>query len=496
MVCRLHSSLYGLKQPPRAWFQCFASVVTAAGFFASAHDPALFVQTSSRGRTLLLLYVDDMIITRDDPQFIAFVKARLGEQFLMSDLGPLRYFLGIEVSSTHEGFYLSQEKYIQGLLDRASITDHRTNETPIELNVQFTRDNLVSIEFDPGGFSIKDLQTRREILRYTSDGDLNTFPTAAIAASTAHTHLVVSPTVWHRLSLAFLYDAFKLIMVNGKAECIICTLNNFVCNLLLQASMPAPYWAKALTTSTYLLNRRPSSAIHGLIPTASSMAPTLLYATFVSSVAFAIPICPLAPHKLAPRSAACVFLGYPSAHKGYRCLDLTTRLVLISRHVMFDESIFSFASSSVGSSSLDFLVKFEDPPAPCVRPLAAALPFMDVGRMRTLTGAPSSTDVERPWSLPQVAVPPAAMPLAAPHIAGPEQDDLAQFQLLHQAQRRSQCHFMHDPHEPHLALIKRILHYVTGNLSVGLHLSTGPVQSLTVYSMRTGLAVQTHGAPL
>ena len=135
MVCRLRRSLYGLKQAPRAWFQRFSSVVTAAGFSASHHDPALFVHISARGRTLLLLYVDDMIITGDDSEYIAFVKARLGEQFLMSDLGPLRYFLGIEISSTPEGFYLSQEKYIHDLLDRASLTDHRTVETPMELNV-------------------------------------------------------------------------------------------------------------------------------------------------------------------------------------------------------------------------------------------------------------------------------------------------------------------------------------------------------------------------
>jgi hypothetical protein len=53
----------------------------------------------------------------------------------MSDLDPLQYFLGIEISSTSEGFFLSQEKYIQDLLDRASLTDHRTTETPMELNV-------------------------------------------------------------------------------------------------------------------------------------------------------------------------------------------------------------------------------------------------------------------------------------------------------------------------------------------------------------------------
>jgi hypothetical protein len=49
-------------------------------------------------------------------------------------------------------------------------------------------------------------------------------------------------------------------------------------------------------------------------------------------------------HKLAPRSTRCVFLGYPREHKGYRCFDLHTRRVIISRHVIFDESIFPYSS--------------------------------------------------------------------------------------------------------------------------------------------------------
>jgi hypothetical protein len=81
-------------------------------FFANAHDPALFIHVLPHGRTLLLLYVDNMIITGDDSEYIAFVKALLSYQFRMSDLDPLRYFLGIEISSTSEGLFLSQEKYI------------------------------------------------------------------------------------------------------------------------------------------------------------------------------------------------------------------------------------------------------------------------------------------------------------------------------------------------------------------------------------------------
>ena len=87
LVCRLRRALYGLKQAPRAWFARFSSAVTAAGFQPSPHDSALFVYSSSRGRTLLLLYVDDMIITRDDPSHVDFVKRHLQQQFQMTDLG-------------------------------------------------------------------------------------------------------------------------------------------------------------------------------------------------------------------------------------------------------------------------------------------------------------------------------------------------------------------------------------------------------------------------
>jgi len=135
-VCRLRRALYGLKQAPRAWFERFVSVIRAAGFSPSDHDPALFIHLSPRGRTLLLLYVDDMLITGDDPEHISHVKKHLGEQFQMSDLGPLSYFLGIEVLQSPKGYYLSQYKYIQDLVARSGISDNRTATTPMDLHLQ------------------------------------------------------------------------------------------------------------------------------------------------------------------------------------------------------------------------------------------------------------------------------------------------------------------------------------------------------------------------
>ena len=76
LVCRLRRALYGLKQAPQKWFARFSLAVTAAGFQLSPHDPTLFVH-SSHGQTLLLLYVDDMIIIGDNPSHVAFVKHHL-----------------------------------------------------------------------------------------------------------------------------------------------------------------------------------------------------------------------------------------------------------------------------------------------------------------------------------------------------------------------------------------------------------------------------------
>ena len=94
-VCCLRRALYGLKQAPRAWFEKFSSVVAQQGFTSSPHDTTLFVQRSSAGITLILLYVDDMIITGDDSAGIHSLQHFLSQHFKMKDLGTLNYFLGL-----------------------------------------------------------------------------------------------------------------------------------------------------------------------------------------------------------------------------------------------------------------------------------------------------------------------------------------------------------------------------------------------------------------
>ena len=135
-VCRLRRALYGLKQAPRAWFAKFSSVVAQQGFTPSSYDSALFIRHTSTGIILILLYVDDMIITGDDPAGICDLQKFLNQQFEMKDLGTLSYFLGLEVTSSSDGYYLSQAKYASDLLSKVGLTDSKTVSTPLELNVK------------------------------------------------------------------------------------------------------------------------------------------------------------------------------------------------------------------------------------------------------------------------------------------------------------------------------------------------------------------------
>jgi hypothetical protein len=142
---------------------------------------------------------------------------------------------------------------------------------------------------------------------------------------------------------------------NSKAERIICSTNNMVRSLLFQACVPPAYWTEALHTATHLLNilliktlhfSTPHFALFGIAPVYDHLR--------VFGCACYPNLSSTASHKLAPRSALCVFLGYSNYHKGYRCLDLTSYRIIIPRHVIFDESTFPFDREPTPPAAADF----------------------------------------------------------------------------------------------------------------------------------------------
>lgn len=132
LVCRLSKSLYGLKQAPRAWYMCLASFLGSMGFRLTRSDSSLFVLCQGKESVYLLLYVDDIVLTASSNDILRHVIRTIHNEFVLKDMGPLHFFLGIQVTRRLDGFHLHQQQYAQDLLDRAGMADCRPSNTPVD----------------------------------------------------------------------------------------------------------------------------------------------------------------------------------------------------------------------------------------------------------------------------------------------------------------------------------------------------------------------------
>ncbi|KAH9669827.1 retrovirus-related pol polyprotein from transposon RE2 [Citrus sinensis] len=138
LVCRLHKSLYGLKQASRQWFAKFSEAIRSAGFLQSKADYSLLTRKQGNSFIALLIYVDDILITGNDPVSIAYIKKFLHNQFHLKDLGDLKYFLGIEISASRKGIFISQRKYALEIIKDAGLLGAAPINTPMERGLKLS----------------------------------------------------------------------------------------------------------------------------------------------------------------------------------------------------------------------------------------------------------------------------------------------------------------------------------------------------------------------
>ena len=104
------------------------------GYKKSNSDHTLFIKHKEGKVTSLIVYVDDMVLTGDDPCEMKALQEYLATKFEMKDLGQLKYFLGIEVARSKHGVLLSQRKYVLDLLTETGMLGCKPVETPMEMN--------------------------------------------------------------------------------------------------------------------------------------------------------------------------------------------------------------------------------------------------------------------------------------------------------------------------------------------------------------------------
>lgn len=137
-----------MKQAPRVWFEKFRSTLLGFLFIQSQYDSSLFLRKTSKGLVVLLVYVDDIVITGSDVEAISEIQKFLHSTFHMKDLGQLTYFLGLEVHHQPQGIFVNQHKYTRDLVQLAGLTEANSVDTPMEINVKYRRDGGELLE-DP-----------------------------------------------------------------------------------------------------------------------------------------------------------------------------------------------------------------------------------------------------------------------------------------------------------------------------------------------------------
>ena len=111
------------------------------GYNQSNADHTMLYKHNMGKISILIVYVDDIVITGDDAEEIMHLKGHLAQEFEVKDLGHLRYFLGIEVSRGTKGIFLSQRKYVLDLLQEVGMIGCRPAITPIEQNHHLLSDS-------------------------------------------------------------------------------------------------------------------------------------------------------------------------------------------------------------------------------------------------------------------------------------------------------------------------------------------------------------------
>ncbi|KAF2322645.1 hypothetical protein GH714_026508 [Hevea brasiliensis] len=130
-MCVSFTRGYGLKQAPQAWYSEIRDYLFSLGFKMSNSDHCLFICSTAGVTLYLVVYVDDLIVTGNDIKFINQFISKLGHRFSIKDLGSLNYFLGVKVVRADHGLFLSQQKYIEDIVDRTLMTSVKPVPTPL-----------------------------------------------------------------------------------------------------------------------------------------------------------------------------------------------------------------------------------------------------------------------------------------------------------------------------------------------------------------------------
>ena len=145
LVCKLEKSLYGLKQSGRNWNRILHDCLTENNFTQNLADHCVYAKETEEGKVIIIIWVDDLIIAASNEKILKEVKGMLSAKFKMKDLGRLKHFLGIDFNQSDGCVKMSQEKYVNKILERFDMQNCRPRETPCDQKLDYT-ENAVKMD--------------------------------------------------------------------------------------------------------------------------------------------------------------------------------------------------------------------------------------------------------------------------------------------------------------------------------------------------------------
>ena len=146
-VFRLNKALYGLKQAPRAWYDTLKEFLMKKGFKPGSLDPTLFTKSYDGELFVCQIYVDDIIFGCTDQRYSDEFAYMMSEEYQMSMMGELKFFLGLQIRQQRNGIFISQEKYLKDVLRKFGMQDCKGVKIPMPTNGHLCTDEN-GIDFD------------------------------------------------------------------------------------------------------------------------------------------------------------------------------------------------------------------------------------------------------------------------------------------------------------------------------------------------------------
>lgn len=135
-VYKLKKVLYGLKQVPRTWNIKLNEILKEFKFQRCSKEPSVYKKEEKGGMLIVVVYVDDLLVTGTSLQPILQFKGEMATKFEMNDLGKLTYYLGIEVCQDRGGITLRQNRYACKILEEIGMDACNSSPIPMDFNVK------------------------------------------------------------------------------------------------------------------------------------------------------------------------------------------------------------------------------------------------------------------------------------------------------------------------------------------------------------------------